>query len=83
MLCSNFTFVASANPILYLGAKPVFIDSEPITWNMDPDLLEIAIKELIQEKQKPKVIIVAHIYGNPARILELLQIADLYDIPYN
>jgi dTDP-4-amino-4,6-dideoxygalactose transaminase len=75
---STFTFSASVNPIIYQGAKPVFIDSEEETWNMDPELLEKALKE---RKKKPKAIIVVHLYGMPARIDEIMSIADKYDIP--
>ncbi len=81
VLCSDFTFVASANPIRYVGATPVFIDCEASSWNMDPNLLELAIKELVQKKQKPKAIVLVHIYGNPARIEPILDIATSYNIP--
>jgi dTDP-4-amino-4,6-dideoxygalactose transaminase len=81
VLCSSFTFAASANPIVYLGATPVFIDSEPETWNMDPALLEEAIKDRIKVGKKPKAVIVVHLYGMPARIAEIVAIASKYGIP--
>ena len=81
VLCQSFTFAASAFPITYLGATPVFIDSEQETWNMDPDLLETAIKEQIAKGKKPTAIIVVHLYGMPAKMNEILSIADNYQIP--
>jgi dTDP-4-amino-4,6-dideoxygalactose transaminase len=81
VLCQTFSFVATANPIAYLGAVPVFIDSEWETWNMDPNLLEHAIQDLSKHGIKPKAIIYAHIYGFPARINEILAIAKKYEIP--
>lgn len=81
VLCSTFTFAASANPVIYQGALPVFVDSEPETWNMDPKLLEKAINERIEKGRKPKAIIIVHLYGMPARVNELLSIARNYDIP--
>jgi dTDP-4-amino-4,6-dideoxygalactose transaminase len=81
VICSSFTFSASANPIVYQGAKPVFIDSDPVTWNMDPDLLEKAIMERLKIGKKPKAIILVHLYGMPARNSEILELANKYDIP--
>ena len=83
VICQSFTFAASANPIRYLGANPVFVDSEPETWNMDPDLLEKAIKDRIKKggSTKPKAIIVVHLYGMPAKVNRILEIADQYNIP--
>ncbi len=81
VICSTFTFSASANPILYLNAIPVFIDSEKETWNMDPELLKEAILIGIQKKNKPKAIIVVHLYGMPAKINEIKKIADEFNIP--
>ena len=81
VICSSFTFSASANPITYLGATPVFIDSEPVTWNMSPEFLEKAIKERIAKGKKPKVIIAVHLYGQPAKIEEIISVADQYEIP--
>jgi dTDP-4-amino-4,6-dideoxygalactose transaminase len=81
VLCSSFTFAASANPVVYLGATPVFIDSEPETWNMDPALLEKAILERTAAGKKPKAIIFVHLYGMPAKTNEIISIASKYDIP--
>ncbi len=81
VLCSSFTFSASANPIVYVGATPVFVDSEPETWNMDPKLLEEAIEDRIKFGKKPKAIIVVHLYGMPAKIEEIAAIALKYNIP--
>ena len=78
----SFTFCASANPVVYLGAKPVFVDSEPETWNMDPELLEEAIKDRIaQTGRKPKAIVTVALYGMPYRIERIMEIARRYDIP--
>ena len=81
VLCQSFTFAASAFPITYCNATPVFIDSEEDTWNMDPDLLEKAIKEYIESGKKPVAIIVVHLYGMPAKMNEILAIAQAYKIP--
>ena len=81
VLCSTFTFCATANPIKYLNAHPVFIDSEELTWNCDPILLEKAIVELIAEGKKPKAFVLVHLYGMPAKIDEILEIANRYNIP--
>jgi dTDP-4-amino-4,6-dideoxygalactose transaminase len=81
VLCSSFTFAASANPIVYLGASPVFIDSELETWNMDPALLEEAIVDRVKYGNKPKAIILVHLYGMPAKIDEIYAIASKYNIP--
>ena len=81
VVCSDFTFIGSAAPIKHLGAHPVFIDSEPVTWNMDPEVLDLALQELVKQRQKPKAIVLVHIYGNPAQLNEILQIASNYDIP--
>jgi len=81
VICQSFTFSATANPIVYLGAVPIFIDSEPETWNMCPDLLEKAIKERILKGKKPKAIIPVHLYGMPAKIERIAQIAAQYEIP--
>ncbi|MDR0686387.1 MAG: aminotransferase class I/II-fold pyridoxal phosphate-dependent enzyme [Dysgonamonadaceae bacterium] len=82
VICQSFTFSASANPIKYLGAKPVFVDSEKTTWNMSSQLLETAIEDRIRKTGKrPKAIIPVHIYGMPARMNEILAIAKHYDIP--
>ena len=81
VLCQSFTFSASANPILYQGAKPIFIDSEEDTWNMSPELLEIAIKDRIEKNKKPKAIVAVHLYGMPYKYDEISAIASKYDIP--
>jgi dTDP-4-amino-4,6-dideoxygalactose transaminase len=82
VICQSFTFSASANPIAYQGAKPVFVGSELDTWNMSPRLLREAIEDRIAKTgKKPKAIIPVHLYGMPARMDEILAIADEYDIP--
>lgn len=82
VICQSFTFSASANPILYQGAKPIFVDSEPDTWNMSPVCLEEAIIDRKQKTGKlPKAIIPVHLYGMPAKMDEILAIAKKYGIP--
>jgi len=81
VLCQSFTFSASANPILYLGAIPVFIDSETETWNLCPLALEAAIIDRIALGKKPKAIIAVHLYGVPYQITAIRAIADHYGIP--
>lgn len=81
VICQSFTFSASANPIVYLGAIPVFIDSESETWNMCPIALEEAILDRISKGKKPKAIIPVHLYGMPCKIDEIKTIADKYQIP--
>lgn len=82
VICQSFTFCASSHPVTYLGATPVFVDSEEESWNMDPTLLETAIKDRIAKTgRKPKAIIVVYLYGMPGRIDEILEIARRYDIP--
>ena len=81
VICQSMTFSASANPIAYLGAIPVFIDSEEDTWNMSPEYLEIAIIDRIAKGKKPKVIMPVHLYGMPAKMDEILTIAAKYEIP--
>ena len=86
VICQSFTFVATANPILYQGATPVFVDSEPDTWNIDPKLLEEAIIDRLtvaegEGSKKPKAIVVVHLYGMPAKMDEILAIGKKYDIP--
>lgn len=81
VLCQSLTFVATANPIMYVGATPVFIDSEPITWNVCPNALEDAIRHYAGIGQKPKAIIVVHLYGMPAMLDEILYLCKKYDIP--
>lgn len=80
VLCSSFTFSASCNPIIYQKATPVFIDSENKSWNLDPKLLEIAIKDQIAEGKAPKVLILVHIYGVPAKLDEIISICKKYNI---
>jgi dTDP-4-amino-4,6-dideoxygalactose transaminase len=82
VICQSFTFSASANPITYLGANPVFVDSEQDTWNMSPIFLEEAIENRIKKTgKKPKAIIPVHLYGMPAKLDEILAVAKKYDIP--
>lgn len=82
VLVQSFTFCASSHPITYLGATPVFIDSEKDSWNMDPDLLEKAVKDRIAKTgKKPKAIIPVALYGMPYRIDRIMEIANRYDIP--
>jgi dTDP-4-amino-4,6-dideoxygalactose transaminase len=81
VICQSFTFCASANPIVYLGATPVFVDSETDTWNMSPELLEDAILSRISQGKKPKAIVVVHLFGMPAKMKEILEISERYDIP--
>lgn len=81
VICSSFTFSATANPIVYQGATPVFIDSERDTWNMDPVLLEEAIKDRLAKGVRPKAILIVHLYGMPAKMKELMEIATRYEIP--
>ena len=81
VICQSMTFSASANPIAYCGATPVFIDSEKDTWNMCPIALEEAIEDRISKGKKPKAIIVVHLYGMPAKMDEITSIAAKYEIP--
>ena len=82
VICQSFTFSASANPIAYQGATPVFVDSEEDTWNMDPVLLEGAIKDRLEKTGRlPKVIIPVHLYGMPGKLDEILEVAGRYSIP--
>lgn len=81
VICQSFTFSASANPIAYLGAIPIFIDSESKTWNMSPVLLEKAIKDRIKKHKKPKAIVAVHLYGMPYDVDAIQKVAAKYDIP--
>jgi dTDP-4-amino-4,6-dideoxygalactose transaminase len=81
VITSSFTFSATVNPIIYQGAIPVFVDSEKETWNMDPNLMESAIKDRISKGNRPKAIILVHLYGMPAKIDEIMQVATRYEIP--
>ncbi len=78
---STFTFIGSVNPILYLGAKPVFVDSEEETWNMDPLLLEKALTDFANSKTLPKAIVVVHTYGMPAKMDQILPLAKKFGVP--
>ena len=81
VICQSMTFSASANPITYQGATPIFVDSETDTWNMCPIALEEAIKDSISKNKKPKAIIVVHLYGMPAKMDEIVAISKKYEIP--
>lgn len=81
VICQSMTFSATANPIVYQGATPVFVDSEKDTWNMSPQWLEVAIKDRIAKGNMPKAIIPVHLYGMPAKMDEILAIAKEYAIP--
>lgn len=79
--CSTLTFIASANPILYLGAEPVFIDSEPETWNMSPQALEKAFRVAALKEKLPKAVIVVNLYGQCAKMDELTALCNQYEVP--
>ena len=81
VICQSFTFSASANPIVYLGATPIFIDSEADTWNMCPNQLRRAIDDRKSKGKKPKAMIPVHLYGMPAKINEIIAIANEFEIP--
>ena len=81
VLCQTMTFSASANPILYLGATPIFVDSETTTWGLCPQALEQAIQDSIQKGKKPKAIIAVHLFGVPYQVAEIRKVANTYDIP--
>jgi dTDP-4-amino-4,6-dideoxygalactose transaminase len=81
VICQSKTFSASANPIVYQGAIPVFVDSERDTWNMCPEQLEIAITDRIAKGKKPKAIICVHLYGMPYKVDDIHQVAEKYNIP--
>ncbi|WP_090298628.1 DegT/DnrJ/EryC1/StrS family aminotransferase [Flagellimonas zhangzhouensis] len=81
VLCQSFTFSASANPITYLGANPVFVDSEKETWNMSPELLEHAILDMMTKGKKPKAIVSVHLYGMPYKTIDVAEISKKYGIP--
>ena len=80
VLCSTFTFSASANPIVYQGAAPVFVDSEAETWNLDPEALETAIKDRIARGKTPKALVLVHLYGMPAKLTDILEICERYGV---
>lgn len=81
VICQSFTFSASANPIMYLGATPIFVDSEKDTWNISPELLEQAILNAIENGKKPKAIVAVHLYGMPYKVHKINEISKKYDIP--
>ncbi|MBP1915417.1 pyridoxal phosphate-dependent aminotransferase EpsN [Lederbergia galactosidilyticus] len=81
VFCSSLTFIASANPILYQGASPVFIDSEPDTWNMSPQALKRAFSDAEKAEKLPKAVIIVNLYGQSAKMDELLAICDDYNVP--
>ncbi len=82
VICQSFTFAASANPIVYCGATPIFVDSERDTWNLDPALLKAAIEERISKTgKKPKAIVAVDLYGMPAKLDEILDVAQRFEIP--
>ena len=81
VLCQSLTFIASVNPVLYLGATPVFVDSEKSTWNICPKSLEIAILDRLANGIRPKAIIVVHLYGMPAQMNKILALSEKFDIP--
>ncbi|MCC9136198.1 aminotransferase class I/II-fold pyridoxal phosphate-dependent enzyme [Pontibacter silvestris] len=81
VLCSTFTFVATPNPILYIGATPLFVDSEPDTWNMSPTALREAIENRLKKGKKPSCLLLVHLYGMPAKLKELIEIANEFEIP--
>ncbi len=82
VLCQSFTFCGSANPIVYQKANPIFIDSEPDSWNMDPALLEQAIKDGLKKGKKPGAVIAVHLYGQPAKLDEITSLCRQYEIPF-
>jgi dTDP-4-amino-4,6-dideoxygalactose transaminase len=81
VFCSTLTFIASANPILYQGAVPVFIDSDPQTWNMDPNLLEEALTQRARQGRLPKAVVLVHLYGQSADIEPILRTCQTYGVP--
>ncbi|MFB3170663.1 aminotransferase class I/II-fold pyridoxal phosphate-dependent enzyme [Neobacillus sp. 179-C4.2 HS] len=81
VFCSSLTFIASANPIIYQGAEPIFIDSEPDTWNMSPNALDKAFKDALNEGNLPKAVIVVNLYGQSAKMDEIVSICNQYNVP--
>lgn len=81
VFCSSLTFIASANPIVYVGAEPVFIDSEPESWNMSPRALEQALADAVKEGKPAKAVIVVNLYGQSAKIDEILSVCNQYEVP--
>ena len=81
VFCSTLTFIASASPIIYLGAKPVFIDSDYLSWNMNPDLLREALAQRAKINKLPKAIVVVHLYGQTADLNPIVELCNEYNIP--
>lgn len=81
VICQSLTFAASANPIIYQGATPIFVDSEVQTWNMCPNILEETIQDRIAKGKRPKAIIIVNLYGMPAKMADILEISKKYEIP--
>ncbi len=81
VICPTLTFAASANPIVYLGAEPIFVDSEPRTWNLDPELLREALRIETEKGRKPKAVIVVHLYGQCAKMDTILEVCSEYSVP--
>jgi pyridoxal phosphate-dependent aminotransferase EpsN len=81
VFCSTLTFVATANPIVYLGATPVFVDSDRTSWNMDPELLQAALEQRAKQGKLPKAVVLVHLYGQSADIDPILNVCDRYEIP--
>ncbi|WP_426490499.1 DegT/DnrJ/EryC1/StrS family aminotransferase [Hymenobacter sp. 102] len=81
VLCPSFTFVATANPILYLGARPVFVDSEAETWNICPERLREALEDMQRQNRRPRALIIVHLYGMPCRLREVLAVAAEFGVP--
>jgi pyridoxal phosphate-dependent aminotransferase EpsN len=81
VFCSTFTFAASANPVRYLGAKPVFLDSDRATWNLDADILAYALKERARCNRLPKAVVVVHLYGQCANMDPIMEVCSTYDVP--
>ncbi|WPR77133.1 aminotransferase class I/II-fold pyridoxal phosphate-dependent enzyme [Algoriphagus sp. NG3] len=81
VICQSFTFCASANPVVYLGATPIFVDSEKESWNICPEILEDTILSRISKGKKPKAIVIVHLFGMPAKLKEIMEISDKYNIP--
>lgn len=81
VFCSTLTFVASANPIIYQGAEPVFIDSEPETWNMSPEALKRALQDAFIQGKLPKAVIVVNLYGQSAKMDQILSLCNQYNVP--
>lgn len=81
VFCSTLTFIATANPITYLGAKPIFIDSDRTSWNMNPELLQEALRERARIGKLPKAVILVHLYGQSADIDPIIEACDRYEIP--